>query len=249
MAEGSHNNLKTITNCMEKIKENPEILVAPGYGFSQMFDDVYFQPNDPVAESSFVFLRHNFLPQRMAVSPRFVVGELGFGSGLNALLTLDLWFRVGPQGSTMGYYAVEKYPLTLSQIKQITQPWEDLFPKASGLLMASYEEACLKTVHCSLPEGKTLVFHVFVDDAALALLSWPAKTDAWFLDGFAPAKNPEMWDHRVLSGIAENTRGGGTFATFTAASAVRRGLRDVGFHVFKTKGYGQKKEMSWGYRP
>jgi tRNA 5-methylaminomethyl-2-thiouridine biosynthesis bifunctional protein len=234
---------------MEKVKENPEILVAPGYGFSRVFDDVYFQPNDPVAESNFVFLRHNFLPQRMAVSPRFVVGELGFGSGLNALITVDLWLRTAPAGSTLMYFAVEKYPLTLSQLIVMGQPWRGLFPDAHEMLISPhYKNACTQAVKIPLPDKKTLVFQIFVDDAARALLSWPTKVDAWFLDGFAPAKNPEMWHPSVLSRIGDNTLLGGTFATFTAASAVRRGLGQVGFHVFKTKGYGPKKDMSWGYR-
>jgi tRNA 5-methylaminomethyl-2-thiouridine biosynthesis bifunctional protein len=234
---------------MEKVKENPDILVAPGYGFSRIFDDVYFQPHDPVAESSFVFLRHNFLPQRMAVSPRFVVGELGFGSGLNALITVDLWLRMAPAGSTLMYFAVEKYPLTLSQMIVMGQPWKALFPEAHNMLMSHhYENACSRAVKIPFPDNKTLIFQIFIEGAAQALTHWPAKADAWFLDGFAPAKNPEMWHPSVLSRIGDNTFLGGTFATFTAASGVRQGLRDAGFQVFRTKGYGPKKHMSWGYR-
>jgi tRNA 5-methylaminomethyl-2-thiouridine biosynthesis bifunctional protein len=249
MAESSHSNLKTISNCIEKVKENPDIIVAPGYGFSCIFDDVYFQPHNPAAESTFVFLRHNFLPQRMAISPHFVVGELGFGSGLNALLTLDLWLRVAPAGSTLMYFAVENYPLSLAQLSVMGEPWRALFPDAWDLLLSShYQDACHQAVSIPLPNNKTFIVQILVQDAAHALTYWPAKADAWFLDGFAPAKNPEMWHPSVLSKIGDNTLLGGTFATFTAASGVRQGLRDAGFHVFRTKGYGPKKHMSWGYR-
>jgi tRNA U34 5-methylaminomethyl-2-thiouridine-forming methyltransferase MnmC len=131
----------------------------------------------------------------------------------------------------------------------MSQPWRGLFPDAHEMLISPhYENACSRAVKIPLRDNKALIFQIFVDDAAKALLSWPAKVDAWFLDGFAPAKNPEMWHPSVLSRIGDNTLLGGTFATFTAASGVRQGLRDAGFHVFRTKGYGPKNHMSWGYR-
>ena len=234
---------------MENVKENQETIIASGYGFSPVFDDVYFQPCDPVAESRYVFMNHNFLPQRLRGAPTFTVGELGFGSGLNALITLDLWLRVAPAGSTLTYCAVEQYPLSLAQLRVIGEPWQALFPMAHSLLLSPhYQDACSQAITIPLQGNKTFILQIFVQDAAQALTHWPTTVDAWFLDGFSPAKNPTMWHPSVLSGVGQNTFWGGTFATFTAASDVRRGLQAAGFHVFRTKGYGQKRHLCWGYR-
>jgi tRNA 5-methylaminomethyl-2-thiouridine biosynthesis bifunctional protein len=248
MKDGSDDNLKTISNSMENVKENARPTLAPGYAFSPVFDDVYFQPGDPVAESAFVFLRHNVLPQRFPMTQNITVGELGFGTGLNALLTLDLWLRVAPPGSALYYVAVEKYPLSLSQLQHVTTPWAARFPAAHQILLSHYDGACQGPVTLKLPQNKTLIFQVMIQDVWDALTAWPQKAHAWFLDGFAPAKNPAMWSGDVLAAVVHNTHPGGTFATFAAASSVRRALASAGFQVFKTQGYGQKKEMAWGYR-
>ncbi|MFM7622443.1 MAG: tRNA (5-methylaminomethyl-2-thiouridine)(34)-methyltransferase MnmD [Alphaproteobacteria bacterium] len=234
---------------MENVKENRQTLIAAGYGFSPVFDDVYFQPHDPVAESRYVFMNHNFLPQRLRASPTFTVGELGFGSGLNALLAVDLWHRSAPAGSTLQYCAVERYPLSLAQLRVMGGPWRVLFPDVYDLLLSPhYQDACHQAISIAFPDNKTLRLQILVQDVAHALTLWPVKGDAWFLDGFAPAKNPDMWSHQVLSSVAHHTVMGGTFATFTAASDVRRGLQVAGFHVFRTQGYGQKRHLCWGYR-
>jgi tRNA U34 5-methylaminomethyl-2-thiouridine-forming methyltransferase MnmC len=87
---------------------------------------------------------------------------------------------------------------------------------------------------------------VICGDARVTLPEWTGRADAWFLDGFSPAKNPELWSDELLKSVASHTAPGGTFATYTAAGHVRRALSDAGFHVERRPGFGRKRHMSAG---
>ena len=192
---------------------------------STVFDDVYFSADDGLAESRYVFCDGNSLAARFATATRFVIGETGFGTGLNAAVMHALWQQTAPPGATYAYYSVEKYPLSPAERLRALGRWPEL-AAASHTLPAQVQ--------------------LLIGDAATCLPQIPEPVDAWFLDGFAPAKNPDMWSAAVFAAIASRSRPGTTFATFTAARAVREGLQTVGFQVEKIKGFGRKRHMLRG---
>lgn len=192
---------------------------------SSVFNDVYFSADDGLAESRYVFCDGNHLTERFATARRFVIGETGFGTGLNAATAHMLWQRTAPSGAAYAYYSVEKYPLSQNDRERSLSRWPELADFV-GTLPAQ--------------------IHLLIGDAAARLPDIPEPVDAWFLDGFAPAKNPDMWSADVFAAIASRSRAGTTFATFTAAAAVREGLRAVGFEVEKIKGFGRKRHMLRG---
>lgn len=221
---------------------------------TQRFDDVYFSREDGLAESSHVFLRHNDLPERWHTWDRnsFVIGETGFGTGLNFLLAWRAWQTAAVAGSTLHFLSVEKYPLRQEDLARSLQQWPELQPFADRLLEC-YPVAT-PGLH-SLCIGESVTLSLFIGDLQEALDAWvdclhPAflgrfcpTVDAWFLDGFAPSKNPDMWTEALFRRMAQLSRPGSTAATFTAAGFVRRGLQDQGFAVEKVAGFGKKREM------
>lgn len=211
---------------------------------SRAFGDVYFQTGQAAEESAYVFLEGNGLPQRFAGADVFTIGELGFGTGLNFLLTLDLWRKVAPPQARLVYVSVEKFPFEKRQLEKILSFWPQFSGDAARLL-ESWPPAA---------EGFSKIVFGNVDlvlclgDAAQVLPDVAGAVDAWYLDGFAPAKNPDMWGPEILDQLARLSAPGASFATFTAAGAVRRGLEERGFTVEKTKGFGVKRDMLKGHR-
>ncbi|RZO69084.1 MAG: bifunctional tRNA (5-methylaminomethyl-2-thiouridine)(34)-methyltransferase MnmD/FAD-dependent 5-carboxymethylaminomethyl-2-thiouridine(34) oxidoreductase MnmC [Parvularculaceae bacterium] len=210
---------------------------------SRRFDDIYFAQDGP-AESRHVFLNGNDLTDRWRSSTEFTIGETGFGTGLNFLTAWDLWNQTAkPNGARLNFISCEQYPLTPADLATAHKAWPDLHPLATQLQTAyppvsqGFHQLNLSTDVCL-----TLIF----DEAAAAFSAMHAKIDAWFLDGFAPSKNPEMWRAQVLERIAEKSAPGATIATFTVAGAVRRGLTQVGFSLSRRPGFGRKREMLTG---
>jgi len=215
---------------------------ADGRLYSPGFDDVYFQPEDGVAESSYVFLQHNHLEERfkaLRAGEVFRIAECGFGSGLNFLLTLDLWQRSAPEGARLYYLSFEKHPITREDLKKIHAHWPD-YAALSQALLLQHPDA-VKGFH-RLDFGKVQLQLGFGDIAEM-LPQIKTQIDAWYLDGFAPAKNPAMWDDEIFRHMARLSVQDSTVATFTAAGAVKRGLESAGFRVEKTRGYGKKRDM------
>lgn len=210
---------------------------------SPHFDDIYFSVEDGLTESTFVFLDNNNLEQRFKnVTDQFVIGELGFGTGLNFLNTVRLWQRCAPETATLHYYAAEKYPLSPADIERALRVWSPLhnltdifvvqYPK---ILMSEYS-LIFKNVYLSV---------ICKDiDAALSYITHPVH--AWYGDGFAPAKNPEMWSKQVFQQMAKKSSPTATFSTFSAARLVRDNAIAAGFTVEKTKGFGRKRTMLRG---
>jgi tRNA 5-methylaminomethyl-2-thiouridine biosynthesis bifunctional protein len=208
------------------------------------YGDIYFSTQDGLAESRQVFLQGNQLADRWQQLNGFVIAETGFGSGLNFLAACKLWLDLVGETAQLHYYAVEKHPLPPSNLKQILSA----YPALHGLLeplLQSYPPLTKGSHKISLYGGRVSLTLDFMD-----IKEWlqrlNIKADAWFLDGFAPARNPAMWAQPVLEGIARNTSERGSFATFTAAGKVRRGLQRAGFNVRKTAGFGGKREMLQG---
>lgn len=203
-----------------------------GVPVSTRFDDPYFSLAGGLDETRHVFLAGNDLPARLR--PGFQVAELGFGTGLNCLALA----AVADQPVTMTSF--EAYPMTPDQLLQAHAAFPDLAPLAAQL-RDGWGGDVIQVGAVSL--------HLVVGDAQITLPAWQGRADAWFLDGFAPAKNPQMWGDDLMAAVGRHTAPGGTFATYTAAGGVRRALAAAGFLVERRPGFGRKRHMSVGRMP
>ena len=202
---------------------------------SNRFDDPYFSLNDGLAETRHVFLAGNDLPARLR--PGFQVAELGFGTGLNLLALL-----IANPTTPIRFTSFEAFPLPAADIARAL----DHFPEAravAGPFLAAWARG--ETRFTLGPISAEAI----IGDARDTLAAWPGRADAWFLDGFSPAKNPELWSPEILAQVARHTAPGGTFATYTAAGHVRRALAEAGFTVSRLPGHGKKRHMSAGVLP
>ena len=213
---------------------------------SERFDDVYFSAEDGLAETRHVFLEGNDLPGAWAVTERFVIAETGFGTGLNFLAAWKLFEETAEPGQELHFMSVERFPLTPEDVRSALSRWAEIGPYVDALVRA-YRDAGGGDVRAKLTDRISL--EVQIGDANEVLRTWDTPVDAWFLDGFKPASNPDMWTETVFAAVHRLTRPGGTFATFTAAGFVRRGLRDAGFEVAKVPGFGTKRDMLRGVKP
>jgi tRNA U34 5-methylaminomethyl-2-thiouridine-forming methyltransferase MnmC len=205
-----------------------------GVPISQRFDDPYFSLQDGLAETRHVFLGGNDLPERYVDG--FHVAELGFGTGLNLLATWQAWREHGVVGK-LYFTSFEAFPLDATEMRKAL----DAFPEMSNL---AYELlGALTSTGAKLDD---LTFDLIAGDARETLPLWQGKADAWFLDGFSPAKNPELWEATLLAEVGTHTNTNGTFATYTAAGFVRRALGEAGFDVQRVTGFGRKRHMSIG---
>jgi tRNA U34 5-methylaminomethyl-2-thiouridine-forming methyltransferase MnmC len=198
------------------------------------FRDPYFSLDGGLAETQYVFLAGNALPQRFA--PGFCVAELGFGTGLNLAALWLAWQGSGVPGR-LHYTGFEAFPLSRKDMARALAA----FPELAGLvpdLLALAAEGWL--------ERDGLSARLIPGDARATLPAWDGAADAWFLDGFAPAKNPELWEPALMTEVARHTAPGGSFATYTAAGHVRRALAAAGFTVERRPGFGRKRHMTAG---
>lgn len=213
---------------------------------SAAFDDVYFSRHDGRAETEHVFLGGNRLPERFAAWQErrpFVIGETGVGTGLNMLCAWACFDAHAPADARLHLVSTEKYPLRREDLARALGAWPDLAPRAAALV-AQWPEPVAGVHRLWLDERVTLDLHF--GDAAERLALLEGRVDAWFLDGFAPAKNPEMWRPELFEAMAARSRPGATFATFTCAGVVKRGLAAAGFAWHKVPGFGRKREMLAG---
>ncbi|TBW37801.1 bifunctional tRNA (5-methylaminomethyl-2-thiouridine)(34)-methyltransferase MnmD/FAD-dependent 5-carboxymethylaminomethyl-2-thiouridine(34) oxidoreductase MnmC [Azotobacter chroococcum] len=218
-----------------------------GQPLSRGFGDVYFSRASGLEETRYVFLAHNELPLRFAALPaggRLSVGETGFGTGLNFLCAWQLFERTAPADARLHFVSVEKYPLTRADLQKALALWPELAPWADALL-AQYVAVHPGFQRFVFADGR-VVLTLLVGDVLERLPELDARIDAWFLDGFAPAKNPEMWTPALFAELARLSAPGASLATFTSAGFVRRGLNAAGFAMQRVKGFGQKREMLAG---
>ena len=218
-----------------------------GQPFSTHFGDVYFSRDSGLDETRHVFLQHNDLDQRWAALPpgtSFCIGETGFGTGLNFLCAWQRWEQLAPTDAHLHFISSEKYPLSRQDMQRALALWPELQPWASQLL-AQYSDLAPGWQQFSLAAGR-VTLTLLIGDLLDTLPQLDAQVDAWFLDGFAPAKNPDMWQPALYQQMARLSRSDATVATFTSVGDVRRGLQAVGFDMRKVKGYGRKREMLCG---
>ncbi|MDD3019412.1 MAG: bifunctional tRNA (5-methylaminomethyl-2-thiouridine)(34)-methyltransferase MnmD/FAD-dependent 5-carboxymethylaminomethyl-2-thiouridine(34) oxidoreductase MnmC [Alphaproteobacteria bacterium] len=211
---------------------------------SEQFDDIYFQIENGLEESRYVFLEKNSLPQRFSGKDQFTICETGFGTGLNFLCAWKSFEDTADAGQILNYISFEKYPLSKDDIARYLAHWTQEFEGRLERLVDLYPLRIggWHKIRVSAQVTLTLIF----DDVNRAIPELDAIVDCWFLDGHAPAKNPEMWSDTVFSNMGRLSREGARVATFTAAGIVKRGLEGAGFHISKTKGYGRKREMIVG---
>ncbi|MEZ2584432.1 bifunctional tRNA (5-methylaminomethyl-2-thiouridine)(34)-methyltransferase MnmD/FAD-dependent 5-carboxymethylaminomethyl-2-thiouridine(34) oxidoreductase MnmC [Kluyvera intermedia] len=228
---------------------------SEGTPVSRDFDDVYFSNDNGLEETRYVFLGGNQLEVRFPQHPHplFVVAESGFGTGLNFLTlwqAFDAFSRQHPDATLqrLHFVSFEKFPLTASDLHLAHQHWPELAPWAEQL-QAQWPLPFAGCHRLLLDGGRVTLDLWFGDINELTDKlddSFNQQVDAWFLDGFAPSKNPDMWTPTLFAAMARTVRPGGTLATFTCAGFVRRGLQEAGFTMSKYKGFGRKREMLIG---
>ena len=211
---------------------------------SEQFGDIYFSPEDGLAETTHVFLNGNTLTQAWKEQSHFTIGETGFGTGLNILCAWQLFEETTSSDQHLDLISVEKYPLKKDEIARALTPFKSHFGVKIEQLLDQYPLLVPGFHRLWLSDRVTLT--LIFDDAAKGFSQVTHPIDAWFLDGFAPAKNPDMWSPVLFQEMARLSHDQTSFATFTAAGAVKRGLQDVGFAVEKAVGFGRKRDMLIG---
>lgn len=214
--------------------QTPGIDWSGGVPVARRFDDPYYSLAGGLAETEHVFLGGNELPRRFR--PGFHIAELGFGTGLSCLTALRAWRAAGAEGP-LRFTSFEAFPLDAGAIARALAAFPELGGVAADLVRRlAGDRSALPDLDLIIVEG----------DARETLPGWEGTADAWFLDGFSPARNPQMWEPGLLAEVARHTVRGGTFATYTAAGHVRRALADAGFEVTRGSGFGRKRHMSRG---
>jgi len=220
--------------------DNPLLWSEDGQPRSAAYDDVYFSAEDGLAEARAVFLRGCGLPDAWRGRRRFVVGELGFGTGLNVAALIELWARTRPPGGLLHIFSVEAHPISAEDAARALRRWPEL-ATLTDRLIAQWPGQSAGVHRVEFPD-LGVILDVAVAEVGEALADWSGPADAWFLDGFAPARNPAMWRDEVLALVASRSAPGAAAATFTVAGQVRRGLAQAGFEVVKAPGFGRKRE-------
>ncbi|WP_426203062.1 bifunctional tRNA (5-methylaminomethyl-2-thiouridine)(34)-methyltransferase MnmD/FAD-dependent 5-carboxymethylaminomethyl-2-thiouridine(34) oxidoreductase MnmC [Pseudomonas sp. TWP3-1] len=214
---------------------------------SRVFDDVYFSDLSGLDETRYVFLEQNRLAERfaeLAVNGRLVIGETGFGTGLNFLCAWQLFEQHAVAGARLHFVSVEKYPLSPADLQRALALWPELKPMADQLL--TQYVAIHQGFQRLVLAGGRVTLTLLIGDALEQLPQLDAQVDAWFLDGFAPAKNPDMWTAELFAELARLAAPGSTISTFTSTGWVRRLLNAAGFKMKRTPGIGHKWEILRG---
>jgi tRNA 5-methylaminomethyl-2-thiouridine biosynthesis bifunctional protein len=213
--------------------------------YSRSFDDIYYAEEGGLEESRYVFLEQNSLSSQFETTTQFCIGELGFGTSLNFLATFDLWNRSKRQpNATLHYVSCEKFPLSHEQIRKALDRWPEI-ARLKETLLSKYSELARGFSRIRFEEER-VVLTLLIGDSCETLRNFEGSMNAWFLDGFSPRKNPEMWSEGLMREVAAHSQPGATFATYTAAGHVRRSLEAAGFETQKFKGFGRKREMLKG---
>lgn len=236
-----------------------DLLWKEGRPFSKAFQSLYFSSDNGLEESEHVFIQGNQLIQRWQAlpdkpAPQFTIGEIGFGSGLNFLLTWSLWERYAPSCACLHYISCELFPFSKEDISKAMAFWPSLQNQAEAFLEA-YPVLTPGFHRIELAKGRVVLLLMLGDalacykellhcgDAVLeqSIRSW--WIDAWYLDGFAPAKNPALWSRELVYTLGLLSKPGTTLATHSAAPNVKEILHEVGFQLQEKPGYGRKNPM------
>jgi tRNA 5-methylaminomethyl-2-thiouridine biosynthesis bifunctional protein len=220
---------------------------AQGRPHSRAFDDVYFSLEAGLAETHHVFIEQNRLAQRfaaLAAGDCLVIGETGFGTGLNFLCAWQSFAATAPAGARLQFISAEKYPLSQADLRRALTLWPTLAAFAEPLL-AQYVAIHEGFQRLCFDNGR-VTLTLLIGDALEQLSQLDARIDAWFLDGFAPVRNPQMWSPELFGQVARLSRTGTTLGTFTSTGWVRRGLAAAGFAMKRRPGIGHKWHVARG---
>ncbi|MGR3541501.1 MAG: tRNA (5-methylaminomethyl-2-thiouridine)(34)-methyltransferase MnmD [Hasllibacter sp.] len=206
------------------------------------YDDPYYSLQDGLAETRHVFLAGTGLPERFREG--FRIAELGFGTGLNLAAALRAWRDAGVPGP-LRYDGFERHPMPPADLARALAAFPAIAAEAREIAVAwAAADGPVRELR-----GPDLIARVHVGDARDLVRPWGGAADAWFLDGFAPARNPALWEPALLAAVAERTAPGGRLASYSAAGAVRRALAEAGLTVERVPGFGRKRHMTVARRP
>ncbi|KAA3500657.1 5-methylaminomethyl-2-thiouridine methyltransferase [Rhizobium rhizogenes] len=212
--------------------------------YSLAFDDHFYCQTDGRLECGHVFLSGNGLPERWLEREGFFrIGELGFGTGLNLCETWRHWKEARNGRSRLHFISFELYPMKADEIDRALSRWPEIDTERKALV-ALWPEEPQGRVDIEL-DGETRLT-VVCGEALASIAASNESFDAWFLDGFAPARNPDMWSLEIMQALFAKTASEGTFATYAAAGFVRRNLIAAGFDLERRKGFAGKREMLCG---
>ncbi|QGG91353.1 tRNA (5-methylaminomethyl-2-thiouridine)(34)-methyltransferase MnmD [Agrobacterium sp. MA01] len=213
--------------------------------FSTAFGDHFYCQTDGRLECGHVFLAGNGLPDRWRNADDFTIGELGFGTGLNACETWRQWKEHRDPGAYLHFVSFELFPMQAEEIDRALARWPEIDAERQALV-SLWPTAPSGVVEIDLDDQTRL--SVVCGDALENLTASMLTFDAWFLDGFAPSRNSAMWSAELMQRVHDTTRVGGSFATYAAAGFVRRNLGAAGFDVERRPGFAGKREMLCGVR-
>ncbi len=211
---------------------------------SNRFDDTYYTRSDGRGETNHVYIQGNDLQRRWANCSHCTIAELGFGTGLNFLETARQWIENKPVNATLDFISFEQFPLNADKIHRAISPWNELHELVT-ILCQNWQTDNDKF---EMEFSGNIRLNVNFGDANILLPNHELFADAWYLDGFSPPKNPELWNEKLMREVYDSTKSGGTFATYSIAGAVRRNLRAAGFETTRREGFGSKREMLTGYK-
>lgn len=196
---------------------------------------------DGRAETRHVFIEGNDIVRRFRGSDQFQIAELGFGTGLNFFETLLQLERNVNKNSALRFISFEAFPLPKEMALTALASWPEVLAIAEIWLDQVSDTPGWQDVQIG-----TTTLSLAIGDANALIHEIQTPVDAWYLDGFSPAKNPELWGEDLMLAIGEKTKAGGTFATYSAAGYVRKRLATAGFKVERVPGFGTKRHMSVG---
>ncbi len=222
---------------------NPKFSISSKLGiYSKSYNDIYFDKLNGPKETEHVFLNTNNLPKKFKNKQKFVIAEIGFGTGLNFLLTWKLWKENRLANGSLTYISFENAPLSKKEIARVYKKIKKLDQYSTFLLKNIPER--YKSTHRIYIKAENINLILIYDDIT-SLINLNFKADTWFLDGFSPKKNPLVWTDKLFKQLYNFTNFDGSLSTFSVAGNIRRGLLNAGFKVSKVSGYGNKKEISY----
>ena len=222
---------------------------ASGHPFSNDYQDIYYSKADALSESTFVFLNANRLEERWhkMVNPDFIIGECGFGGGLNFLNTCRLWCKSADPGSVLHYLALELHPFHKTDLRQLHQLYPE-FQMYSDSLLAVYPPLCpgIHQRELTVDQHRIVLTLAFGDASIMLGKIWQAngfRVDAWYLDGFTPTRNPSMWNDKLCARVAALSKAGTTLTTYSASGLIKNALQQNGFSISRKAGFAAKRHM------
>ncbi len=213
--------------------------------YSTAFGDHFYCRTDGRLECGHVFLGGNGLPQRWTRDGGFQIGELGFGTGLNLCETWRQWKDSRTPSGLLSFISFELYPMTASELDRALTRFPQIDAEREALV-SLWPDQPKGTIVLDLDAQTRLT--VVCGSALEGISAQDTVFDAWYLDGFAPARNPDMWSPELMQLLHAKTSPGGSFATYAAAGFVRRNLIAAGFQVERRKGFAGKREMLCGIK-